>query len=385
MSTDFRGLRPRSDDPLLQVFVELQKKFAKFITSQQTELIDSDNEDIYTDGQDMDSAIKYHSELSSQQLFKFDTKYYPPGDAALIKLWLRARDLGNAVKDRSGQNHTANLYGDPTLVDGTLDLGIHTYGTKSIARRMNRPTSDFENLEWLDVPDHADIRSASLTVGISIFVRFRLHSLAQQNGRAPTIFQKIEDSVATDAYQLQAKSDGRLVFIFKNAGATIAKETATPTILTGSVYDVWAVFDEADDSVHVYVNGAELPLQNFTGTVNWQTNTTNYDLQIFRRGPDLEEGFVYGDFYDLKFYPEYVVSNLDVLHHYNNKWTISDIPFGHVMIANYWATYGSSVVVPGICSFSPISFSTSSFKTCIGGGVAGDGYDDGQFDVGQFD
>ena len=385
MSIDFRGLRPRSDDPLLQIFVELQKKFVKFITSQQTDLIDSDNEDIYSNGQDMDSVIKYHSELSSQQKFTFDKKYYPAGDADLITLWLRGRDLGNYVKDHSGRNHTADLKGDPTLVDGTLDLGIHTQGIKSIARRMNRPTSTYEDREWMEVPNHTDVSVATLTEGISIFIRFRLQAIADQGGRSPTLFQKIDDASANNAYMLQAKSDGRLAFIFKNSGATIAKETATAVLLTGAVYDVWAVFDEADDSLHIYVNGTERPLQNFSGTVNWQESITNFNLQVFRRGPTLKEGFVYGDFYDLKFYREYVVSNIDVLNHYLNKWTISDIPFGHVMIANYWATFGSSIVVPGICSFSPTSFNPLSFNTCASGGVSGDGFDDGQFDPGQFD
>jgi len=339
----------------------------------------------------MDTSIKYHSELSSQTKFSFNKKYYPAGDAALIKLWLRAKDLGNAVKDRSGRNHNAVLYGDPTLVDGTLDLGIHTFGVKSIARRMNRPTSDFENQEWMSVPDHDDIRSASLTVGISIFIRFRLHSLSDQNGRAPTLFQKIEDATPNDAYMLQAKSDGRLVFIFKNSGTVVARETATPTVLTGAVYDVWTVFDETDDSIHIYLDGNELTTVPFVGTVNWQTNTTNYDLQIFRRGPDEEEGFVYGDFYDLKFYPEYVVSDLDVQRHYNNKWTISNINFGQVMITNYWATFTGGIIIPGLCSFSPTSFSAASFNICISGGGGGplpsatDSYDDLFFDPLFFD
>lgn len=386
-SVDFRGLRPTSNDPLLALFVELQKSVLKKIREDQVALLDSDNEDIFSDGQDMDTAIKYHSELGSQQKFTFDKKFYPAGDAGRIKLWLRARDLGNAVKDRSGQNHTAVLYGDPTLVDGTIDIGVHTYGVKSIARRMNRPTSDFENLEWMSVPDTVDIRSAYLTTGISIFIRFRLHSLSDQNGRAPTLFEKIEDATPNDAYMLQVKADGRLVFIFKNGGVIVAKESAMPTILAGAVYDVWAVFDEADDSIHIYLDGNELPLQPFTGTVNWQTNTTNYDLQIFRRGPDDEEGFVYGDFYDLKFYPEYVVSDLDVQYHFINKWTISNIAFGHVMIANYWATFGSTVVVPGICSFSPTSFSPTSFNICVdtGGGGVGEGFDDLFFDPVYFD
>ena len=204
MSVDFRGLRPTSNDPLLALFVELQKSVLKGIRDQQAALLDSDNEDIFTDGQDMETANKYHT-FNSQQKFTFDEKFYPAGDAGRIKLWLRARDLGNAVKDRSGQNHTAALYGDSTLVDGPIDLGVHTYGVKSIARRMNRTTSDFQNLEWMQVPDHADLRITPLTVGISIFIRVRFQALDRNGGRDPTLFEKIDDSIPNNGYMLQAK------------------------------------------------------------------------------------------------------------------------------------------------------------------------------------
>jgi len=388
---DFRGLRPTSNDPLLALFVELQKTVLKKLRDDQVALVDSDNEDIFIDGQDVDSAIKYHSELGSQQLFKFDKKYYPAGDADKIKLWLRARDLGNAVKDRSGQNHTADLYGDPTLVDGTIDLGIHTHGVKSIARRMNRPTSAFQNLEWIQVPDTADLRITPLTVGLSIFIRVRFQSLAQQGGRDPTLFEKVDDSTPNNAYMLQAKSDGRLVFVVKKGGVTYAKETTAPTVLGGGVYDIWAVFDIADNSIHIYLDGVEQTVSNFAGIVNWQTTLTNHDLFIFRRGLGEDGGFVQGDFYDLKYYPEYVVSDLDVQYHFNNKWTISNIPFGQVMIANYWATFTGGISV-GVCSFSETSFSPVSFNICIGSGGGGgplptvtDAYDDTFFDPLFFD
>jgi hypothetical protein len=392
MSVDFRGLRPTSTDPLLALFVELQKSVLKKIRDDQVALLDSDNEDIFSDGQDMDTAIKYHSELGSQQRFTFDKKFYPAGDAQRIKLWLRARDLGNAVKDRSGQNHTAVLYGDPTLVDGTIDIGVHTFGVKSIARRMNRPTSDFENLEWMQVSDTADLRVTPLTVGISIFTRVRFQSLAQNGGRDPTLFEKIDDGTPNNAYMLQAKDDGRLVFVVKKGGVTYAKETTSPTVTAGTVYDIWAVFDIADNSIHIYVDGTERTVSNFAGSVNWQTTLTNFDLFVFRRGLGEDGGFVYGDFYDLKYYPEYVVSDLDVTRHYENKWTISNIAFGHVMITNYWATFTGVGPTLGLCSFSSVSFSPLSFNICVGSGggggpppVAGDGFDDAGFDTLGFD
>ena len=149
------------------------------------------------------------------------------------------------------------------------------------------------------------------------------------------------------------------------------------------------MFDIADNSVHIYVDGTERTTSLFAGTVNWQTTLTNHDLFIFRRGQGDEVGFVYGDFYDIKYYPEFVVSDLDVNRHFQNKWTISPIAFGHVMITNYWATFGTGGIgTTPICSFSEVSFSPASFNVCTsgGGGIPGiDSYDDLFFDPVFFD
>jgi len=362
-STDFRGLVPASDDPTQQAIVSLIKKLAKNTIANQIELIDSDNEDIYSNGQDMDTVIKYHSELSSTHSFDFSREYFPPfePDGDILRTWIRGTNTGNSTKDISTFNHTASIHGDPTLVDGTLDLGTFTGAIKSIAMRMNRPTSDFENLEYLSIDDHADIRIGSLATGFSIFVRVRLFSLADQNGRAPTIFEKTEDATPTNAYMLQAKSDGKLLFITKKGGTTTAKETAAGTVTTNTVYDIFLTFAVSGAVEHIYVNGVDKTLTTFAGSVNWQTSTTDYDLFLFRRGPDEEEGMVYGDLYDYKYYREKVVSQTEVTHHYTNKWTISDIGFGQVMITNHWSTAFTGGGLGGP-SFTSGSFTTTSFE-----------------------
>lgn len=360
-SVDFRGLRPTSNDPLLSLFVELQKSVLKSIRDQQVELLDSDNEDIFIDGQDVETAIKYHSELTTTHKFTFVKSYYPPfePDGSQVKIWLRGWNTGNTTKDFSGFNRFATIYGDPTLVDGTIDLGIRDGGAvKSIARRMNRPTSDFENAEWLQVPDSAGIQVATITTGFSIFVRFRLFSLADQGGKSPTIFEKIDDSTPSNATMLQAKSDGKLLFITKKGGTTTSKETAISTVTTNTVYDVFVTFTVSGAVEHIYVNGVDKTLTTFAGVVNWQTTLTNHDLFIFRRGLGEDGGFAYGDFYDFKYYKDRVVNQTEVTQHQTNKWTIANIAFGSVMVSDYWATFGGVSVG---ASFDPISFDGSSF------------------------
>ena len=367
MSFDARGIRPASNDPLLQIFVELQKQVIKSIRDQQVSLVDSDNEDIYADGQDLDTAIKYHSELSSTHKFAYNIDYLPPiePNGTTVKLMLKGWNTGNETTDESGFNHTAAIWGDPTLVDGTLDLGIWTgpSSVKSIALRMNRPTSDLENLEWLQVTDHADLKITGLATGMSIFIRFRPKSIVDEGGLSRTLFQKIDDATPSNAYMLQIRSDGSLMFVTKKAGTQTAKVTTTGVIAADVVYDVFLTYTVSGSVLHIYVNGVDKTLSTFGGAVNWQGSTTALDLSIFRRGEGSDGGHVYGDFYAYKHYKEYIVSSTEVTRHYTNKWTIANIAFGHVMITGYWSISQDSAGLTNVPSFDPISFDPISFTT----------------------
>lgn len=391
MSTDFRGLVPASNDPLLQIFVALQKKFAKFITTQQVDLIDSDNEDIYSDGQDMDTVIKYHS-LNHEQLFSFDKKFYPTfePDGQYVTLYLKGRSMGNTLKDWSGFNNTAEIHGDPILVPSDFDPGTYTYGTKSTALRFNRTGGEFENNEWLQVPDAANLRVSSLSTGFSMFFRFQLYNIDNQNGRSRTLFQKIDDATPDNATMLQVKSDGRLVFIVIDGGVTTAKETGAALTPPFSVYDVFVTYTVSGSVLHIYVNGVDQTLNDFTGDINWQTSTTDYDLYIYQRGAGSDAGFANGDMFIIKRYQEMIVSQTQVTNHWNNKITISPHEYGTSMITNYWATFrGAIPPLPGLCSFSSISFSPESFNICdvgappatVDSSFEDDSFEDDSFEV----
>jgi hypothetical protein len=363
MSVDYRGLINSSDDPMLQLVIELQKKLAKRIKDDAIAQLETESEDIYADGQDVDSVVKYHSELSGQHQFLFQLAYFPPfePDFNQVKMMLYGTSLGNAILDRSGFNRTATIHGDPILVDGTIDLGYQTHGVKSIAMRMNRPTSSFENAEWLHVADSDGISVINQTVGTSVFVRVRLFSLADQGGRAPTIFAKIDDSTPDNGIMLQAKSDGKLLFIIKRGGTTVAKETAVGTVTTNVVYGIWVTFTVSGSVAHIYVDGIDKTLTTFGGTVNWQETLTDHSFFIFRRGVGQTEGFVYGDFYSLLYYRNRVITQTEVTRENINKWSISDIPFGRVMLAGYWATFfgGGEIFAK---SFTSASFTSASFE-----------------------
>lgn len=338
MSFNLRNIREISNDPLSKFTDQLSRKISKFITSQQQDNLEN-KEDIYSDGQDVDSVLKFHS-LNSTKTFNFDTIYYPPTEPDLnkLKLWIKGDNIGNTVNDISGYSNTGELFGDPMLLDGTpFDYGIHTAGTKSICLRLNRPTSGLENQEYIEVPDDAMLQVSGIATGISIFIRFRLGSIANQGSKRRTLYTKLDDTTPNNLICITVSDIGELGFWVKRAGTDYLKKTAASTIAADTVYECWFTYAVSGNTQHIYVNNVDKTLSaDITQTL--PDSLTNYDAHIFWRGRT-DGGHTYGDLYDIELFREKVVSAAEVGYHYTNKWTIANIPFGQVMVNNYWATY----------------------------------------------
>lgn len=357
-----RNLREVSDNPSDKFANEIAKKLAKFLNKQETDKLEN-KEDIYSNGQDIDTVIKYHSELSGNKYFDFLTQYFPPTepDGNKLRLWIRGTNLGNETQDLSTFDNDGTIEGDPVLVNGTpFDDGIKTGGCKSIALRLNRPTSDFENEEYIKVDDINKIRINGISTGVSYFARFRIFDLANQSGFDRTLFEKIDDSTPNDGIRVTVTSDGRLKVRIIRAGTQYNSQTASSTITTNTVYEVMITYAVSGNVTHVYVNNVDKSLTDPGTSTSWHSPLTDHDMAIFARGGTSTSGFFYGDLYDFRMYREKVVSATEVSHLYTNKWTIADIPFGQVCITNYCATYAESIPSP-LKSFTSTSFTTTSF------------------------
>lgn len=365
MSFDFRTIRQPSGDPTQKNINHLQRALSKKLTKDLVDQLD-DSEDIYSSGQNIDSAIKFQTDLSYNHVFTFDKEYYHPIDADYLTCWIRGRGMGSTLRDYSEYGNTADInHGEPILVNGApfdyLMLNGNV-GAPSTALRFNRSTSPSVNAEWAQIPETADLQITGLSTGFSILVRFRLQTLEETDGRSTTLYQKIDDSTPNNAFMLQVKTDGRLVAIVKKGGTTTAKETDIGIIEPNVVYDVWITFDVSGPTLKIYVNDGELPTSNFTGTVNWQEDLTNHDLFLMNRGY-LSEGFAHGDLYDFKFYQkEKIVSLTEVNNHFENRLSISAIPPGQVAMTNYW-TPSSSLSTARVVL-------TQIYRYDIGGSVA---------------
>jgi hypothetical protein len=342
MSFNIRTIREISSDPLTKFTNELAKKLSKFLTAQQIDRLE-DKEDIYSDGQDVETVIKYNG-LQSQQKFNFDVEYYsvsePDGDK--VKLMLRGRNMGNTITDASGFGNHGIINGDPVLVDGTpFDYGIHTQGVKSVALRINRPTSINVNKEYISIPHNTNLQVSGISTGISYFIRFKIHSIAQQGGRSRRLFEKTDGSNPDNGVQIRVTDTGRLVVILKRATVEYKKQTATSTIAVNTVYDIFITYAVSGNEIKVYINNVDTSLSDFTGDTNWHATTSEMSLNIFRRGEGSTSGHTYGDLYDFILFREKVVSSTEVSRHYANKLTLADIPYGQVAVSNY----SSSIIV----------------------------------------
>ncbi len=359
MSYNIRNIREISNDPLTKFTNQLAKKLSVFLNKQQTDKLEN-KEDIYSDGQDIDVVLRFQS-LNSTKYFDFLTEFYPPfePDYAKLQLWIRGVNMGNTMRNWSETSPTKDiiLSGDPVLVDGTpFDDGTKTGGTKSIALRFNRSTSPFVNTERIRVEEITNNRILGLATGCSIFIRFRVFSIATQGGNDRTLFEKIDDTTPNNAVKLVIKSNGKLQIDVRQGSADFSYTADTTTIATNTVYDVWVTYTVSGDVVKVYVNNVDQTLTPVSAA-SWHTPLTDHDFYIMHKGGTTSGGYVDGDLYDFRFYHEKVVSAAEVGYHYTNKWTISDIPFGQVIIANYWATYDEASIV----SYTSASFTSTSY------------------------
>lgn len=367
-ASDIRGLWSPSSNPQTRFLTAVANKINNFITQNQVEAVEQDNEDIYSNCVDVESSIKFHT-FNGQHKFLFDKTYYPTfePDNNTVKLWLRARSAGTTLTDLSGFNNTGYLQGDPILVDGKQDIGCNTNGVKSTALRFNRPSSPYENQEYLYVRDSSNTQIDELSTGFSEFIRFKAYSIADQGGLSSTLFEKIDDSTPSNARMLQIRNNGSLLYVVLDGGVVYAKLTPVDTIIPNLLedidpYDVVTTYNASTHAIVIYVNGVSQTLTTFTGQINWQSDKTLHDMSVFRRGYGSTGGYLYGDFYDYHNYMEKILTQTEVTRHFTNKWTIWNVPFGQCMITNHWATYAGSGGARGP-SFSTTSFSSTSFNT----------------------
>lgn len=313
---NIRAIREISNDPLTKFVNYMAKKASKNAVKDAVDKLE-DKEDIYSDGKDLESVLRIHDDLQFANKF-VNLLYFPitEPDLSLLTLWIRGRNMGNTMTDLSGFANPITLNGDPILVDGSpFDDGINVggSGTKSVALRFNRPTSDLVNQEDIRVADNIRIDSGFISTGISYFIRFRLHSLAQQGGSNIRIFEKSDDnSYVTDprdGAMLCCNNAGALTVTFMRADAKTEKTTSDNPIIAGTVYDLWITRNQSNGEVKMFINNVQKTLNNSSNNHGWHSPESDTDLSIFSPGGTATYGHAYGDLYDFRIYREKIITS----------------------------------------------------------------------------
>jgi hypothetical protein len=261
--------------------------------------------------------------------------------------------MGDSTRDLSCFNNYNWIDGDPIIIDGDpFDYGIHTGGTKSVALRFNRVDgSGFDHgfdKEHMGIEHDTRIRldgSSSMTW----FFRVRPLSTGLDEGKRRTIYLKCDQTGTTNSDVLDAVRfsidpiNKRLVIQIKRDSTFYSKETAINKFTSGNVYDIFITYNGG--TIHCYLaktgdtSMTDETLSTSGYTEEWGPDLSDRSARLFKRGPNSNDGAFHGDFYDFKIYRNYTVSQTDANRHWTNKWSISDIPFGQVMITDYYSTY----------------------------------------------
>lgn len=357
----FRALREQADNVQQQRINELAKKLARFVT--QNEVVNADDEeDLISNGVMHESAVKYNDTF--YHVKKYDDwtdKYYPAGDfdGGLLSTYLRGDHIGMTLKDYSQYyNNFAYIFGEPVLKDGNLDQGNLGGKYKALCLRLNRPTSQYVNAEWLQIPDNIKLQINGIATGFSIIIRIRPQSFANQGSLNATIFQKVDDNSPNNATLLEIDNTGRLIWTVRRSSTNYrVKVPIGSAMSTNTIYEVALTYAVSGNALKIYINGSDTSATSDGGSPTWLTDTTNHDAFFFRRGTGASNGFMYSDFYLLKYWKEKILSGTEVSNHNTNKWSISSHAFGAVGVVDHSTPY--SVLVTG--SFTSGSFTSTSF------------------------
>jgi len=359
---NLENLRSVSTDPNQRNINELAKKLAKFL-SKDIEVNLDDEEDLIANGVQVDDGLKFNDTFYHREQYDDQERtWYPLGDidGGNLSVLLRGDHLGSQLLDRSQfYSNNANLYGDPKLVDGSLDTGVLGGTYKSLALRFNRPTSPDDGSEYMSIPDTTDLTVNGIATGFSVIMRIRPFSFADQGvgSLQRTLYRKVDDDSPNDGTMLQINNSGRLIATVRRASTNYRViAPALSAMTTSTVHEIAITYAVSGNDLKIYLDGVDTSATNDPSSPNWGGVTTDHNFLIFTRNK--AGGFVYGDFYILKYWKEKVLSAAQILDHYTNKWSISDHLLGEIAVVNHCTPY-----VENVSSFTAASFTSTSFMT----------------------
>jgi hypothetical protein len=338
--------------PLEQKVNELSQQLAK---------VQSENQEIETDDvvgfSDSDhSLIRYYDKLHFHK--KFDTsvigivgpKVVFEPDYDKLVCWLRFSNLGWYLEDYSGFENRAEIFGEPCMTSG-VDLGFYGGPMKSLAHETdNTGTISYR----LAIDEFQTQQILEKTIGKSIFIRFNLASLAQQNSRDCTLYEKYDD--IDNSISVRVDPTGVVKVFVRQAGVDYFSKTTVPVITINTDIDLMVTYNVTGNVRAIIVNGVSKAITTLVEVAGWDIG---YKRAVIFACSLQDKGHCQGKPMDFRIYNEKVCTTAHALNLFTNKISISAAAFGEVAVVD-GCIMPRFPIVPSfdVDSFSPTSFTT---------------------------
>lgn len=308
-----------------------------------------DKPDILQSSETLKSAMGFHGindasiEMRYQKIASNKNYYYslePDLDKCQV-LFFGNKFIDNEItqsqiQDYSFTGKTINVYGSPYRKDSGFDLGYSDSQFKSWSMVFNSPfkkdgvsANPTVNQEHIEIVDHPKLQHVNVGAGISIFMRIKPLSFANQASFNPTLMCKVDDPTATNAKTIRFDTTGKLQFSYK-IGATQHKKQTVNSFTLGNWMDIWTIYQTSGNVTSIYVNNVS---QSTTTPSDLSfPSSASQNMQILRRSSIDSGGHVNCEIHYMVIFVNKVVNATEINNHWTNKLSITNIPFGSVGI-----------------------------------------------------
>lgn len=301
--------------------------------------------------------VRLDNSLTSDILATIQSAPTLEPDNDKCKVWVECDNTGGTLLDYSGFSHPAHIYGVSRMWWGIR----YGYGPLSLETIFDGRTN------YGAIHDHPDLSFDN--TDFTIMFRFLPFDLTISSVHKQVVISKKDPTAPDIWFAFEIGVDGSATFNLSLSSidkysisipAGTITETAYADVTPDTPrFDVVITFEFITRTLIVYINN--LAFTTVSNTIPTDANIPDYegyDLQIGRYTalvgkpvtlPAYEDvdpirlfsKLYFGTFQQLKFWRGKALTADEVAHHYTNKVTISDIPFGEVAIPN-----GSMVLVP---------------------------------------
>jgi hypothetical protein len=345
MSYNWQLVRGASSDPLSLKFSAMQNKQ----NIAENELFKPERARPRIISKYTEDLVLSQDPFSFQQLkYINNLHYFGPyePDGVHLKYWCMFNHIATRIKDSSFSNNYTVPIGKPRLCAGPSD------GVKGgiIVTRIN---SDPTSLDYFYTPDSAKLQITNMGSGFSIYLNIMPESIGTTD---QMVRMKVDASDGLNGHMIKIGVDGELKFFVRRAGTTRNFISPDNKLTEGQYYAICLTYNMSSNVLGMRINNE---VQTDSADES-PTFPTGHRLDMFHGiGVNQTAEKFRGRYADSRLYNDYIFTGVEMDNIWNNKRSISPIPYGHLSVAGV-AHFNSNVYTGG---YDPVAYDGTGFET----------------------